>query len=363
MAQPLKDIITKLFMPETLLEVDNLQTGFKIGGETIRAVNGVSFSIAKGEVLGIVGESGCGKSVTALSIMRLIEKPGEIVGGKIIFHDEGREIDLAKLSAKQLEKILGNRISMIFQDPMTSLNPVLSVGYQIAETLRVHRGLSRRESGKKAIDLLRRVRIADAEQRINDYPHEFSGGMRQRVMIAMAIACQPQLLIADEPTTALDVTIQAQILSLLREFQSELGMSIIIITHDLGVVAQLADKVAVMYAGRIVENASVENIFRTPQHPYTKALIASIPRLGYEGERLPTIEGSPPRLREKSAGCAFYPRCDVRIGMCETKIPILKEIFPTQSAACFVAQKAEFGSSLPVINVARKKVVHTDLTR
>jgi oligopeptide/dipeptide ABC transporter ATP-binding protein len=323
-------------MSKTLIEVDNLQTQFRLGKETIRAVNGVSFSIAKGEVLGLVGESGCGKTVTALSIMRLIESPGEITGGEVIFHDSNKQIDLLKLSDKELEDILGNDIAMIFQDPMTSLNPVLTIGFQIAETLRVHRGFSNRDAKEKAIDLLQKVEITN--QRFDDYPHEFSGGMRQRVMIAMAIACEPKLLIADEPTTALDVTIQAQILNLLRKFKKELGMSVIIITHDLGVVAQLADKVAVMYAGRIVEIATVKDIFERPQHPYTQALVASIPRLGFRGERLPTIEGAPPRLREDFIGCSFYPRCRARVGICASETPVLKEIFPRQSAACFVAQ-------------------------
>jgi phosphonate C-P lyase system protein PhnK len=322
-----------------LLKVKNLQTQFN----SAKAVNGVSFAIEEGSVLGIVGESGCGKSVTALSIMRLIEPPGEISAGCVIFRDEDKEIDLLNLSDKQLEKILGNRISMIFQDPMTSLNPVLSIGYQIMETLRVHRGLSAKEAKKQAHFLLQRVGIANAKQRINDYPHEFSGGMRQRVMIAMAVACQPKLLIADEPTTALDVTIQAQILNLLRELKNELGMSIIIITHDLGVVAQLADHVVVMYAGRIVENAPVEAIFSSPQHPYTQALIASIPRLGEQPERLQTIEGMPPRLqREDYIGCSFYPRCPFRVLICAEKRPILAEIRAGQSAACHVAQEAAF---------------------
>lgn len=325
-----------------LLEVENLQTRFN----SAKAVKGVSFSVKEGSVLGIVGESGCGKSVTALSIMRLIESPGEICGGSVIFRDEGEEIDLLKLSDKQLEKVSGNRISMIFQDPMTSLNPVLSIGYQIMETLRVHRGLSKKEAKEKAIRLLQRVGIANAQQRINDYPHEFSGGMRQRVMIAMAVACQPKLLIADEPTTALDVTIQAQILNLLREFRQEFKMSLIIITHDLGVVAQLADKVAVMYAGKIVENAPVEAIFRSPQHPYTQALVASIPRLGAQPERLQTIEGAPPRLRrEEDLGCSFYPRCPVRETVCAEKRPLLTEIRTGQFAACHVAVKGGFADA------------------
>jgi len=328
------------FMSAKLLEVSNLRTHFNLGEGAARAVNGVSFTVAAGEVLGIVGESGCGKSVTALSIMRLIDAPGEIAGGAVVFHDENGAIDLLKLSPKQLEKILGNRISMIFQDPMTSLNPVLTVGYQIAETLRVHRRMSRRESRIEAINLLRRVGISNARERIDDYPHQFSGGMRQRVMIAMAIACRPKLLIADEPTTALDVTIQAQILNLLRDFKRELGMSIIIITHDLGVVAGIADRVAVMYAGRIVENAPVAEIFNSPQHPYTKALVASIPRLDNQPARLPTIAGAPPRLlSEEQIGCAFEPRCQFRIARCRVERPPLVELFAKHSAACFVAQE------------------------
>jgi oligopeptide/dipeptide ABC transporter ATP-binding protein len=340
-------------MPKILLEVENLQTQFN----SAKAVNGVSFTIEEGSVLGIVGESGCGKSVTALSIMRLIEPPGEISGGKVIFHDEDKEIDLFNLSDKQLERILGNRISMIFQDPMTSLNPVLSVGYQIMETLHIHRGLSSKEARQQAIYLLQRVGIANAKHRIDDYPHEFSGGMRQRVMIAMAVTCQPKLLIADEPTTALDVTIQAQILNLLREFKNESGMSIIIITHDLGVVAQLADQVAVMYAGRIVENAPVADIFERPQHPYTQALVASIPRLGEQPERLQTIEGAPPRLqREDYVGCSFYPRCPFRISICAEKRPILTEIRAGQSAACWVAQEEILTDRL--FNNVRNIVTH-----
>lgn len=332
-------------MSEILLEVENLQTQFKLEKDFIRAVNGVSFSVAEGEILGIVGESGGGKSVTALSIMRLIVPPGEIACGKAIFHDKNKKTDLLKLSDKELEKIRGNRISMIFQDPMTSLNPVLSIGFQIAEPLRVHLGLSRKEAREKAIFLLQRVGIANARQRFGDYPHEFSGGMRQRVMIAMAITCQPKLLIADEPTTALDVTIQAQILNLLCEFKNEFGMSVIIITHNLGVVGQLADKVAVMYAGRIIESSTVEEIFKNPQHPYTKALLASIPILGEQPKRLPTIEGSPPRSqREEFVGCSFYPRCSHRVTLCAEKRPPLAEILPNHFAACWVAQGGAFAN-------------------
>ncbi len=321
-------------MPKTLLEVQNLQTRFC----SSKAVNGVSFRVEEREVLGIVGESGCGKSVTALSIMRLIEAPGEIRGGKVLFHDGNKQIDLLTLSDRQLEKIFGSQISMIFQDPMTSLNPVLSVGYQISETLRVHRGLLKKDAKMQAARLLQRVGVANANQRINDYPHQFSGGMRQRVMIAMALACNPELLIADEPTTALDVTIQAQILMLLRDLKREFGMSMIIITHDLGVVAQIADRVAVMYAGKIVENAAVEKIFSAPRHPYTQALIASIPRLYEQPERLKTIEGSPPRPSETHSGCSFYRRCAYRLEKCAVQSPVLNEISAGHSAACWLPQ-------------------------
>jgi oligopeptide/dipeptide ABC transporter ATP-binding protein len=321
---------------KTLLQVENLQTQFTLGRTTIPVIKGISFSLAEGEVLGLVGESGSGKTIASLSIMRLIEPPGQITGGKVTFNDADRQIDLLKQSDKELQDILGNRMAMIFQDAMTSLNPVLTIGFQIAETLRVHRRFSRREAKEKAIDLLEKVGIG--RDRLSDYPHEFSGGMRQRVMIAMAIACEPKLLIADEPTTALDVTIQAQILSLLGKLRRELGMSMIFISHDLGVVAKLADRVAVMYAGKIVETASVKDIFERPQHPYTQALVSSIPRLGFRGERLATIAGAPPRLREVSIGCSFYPRCRYRVDICARETPVLEELFPGQSAACFVAK-------------------------
>jgi oligopeptide/dipeptide ABC transporter ATP-binding protein len=305
----------------------------------IRAVNGVSFTVDEGRVLGIVGESGCGKSVTALSIMRLIDPPGRVTSGKVLFHDGGSERDLLALPQAALEEILGNRISMIFQDPLTSLNPVLTVGYQIMEPLRVHRRMSRREARNEAARLLGRVGIPGARARLDDYPHQFSGGMRQRVMIAMAVACRPKLLIADEPTTALDVTIQAQILNLLRELKRELGTSVVIITHDLGVIAQLADRVAVMYAGRIVEDAPVAEIFDAPRHPYTRALVASIPRLNEWHERLPTIEGVPPRLRDEPRGCAFEPRCASRVPRCAHERPPLVELAAGHAGACWVARE------------------------
>lgn len=324
-------------MTKPLLEVADLRTQFESEEGVIRAVNGVSFTVDEGSVLGLVGESGCGKSVTALSVMRLIDLPGRVTSGKVLFNDHGSERDLLTLPRGALEEILGNRVSMIFQDPLTSLNPVLTIGYQIMEPLRVHRRMSAQQARDEAARLLRRVGIPG--ERLDDYPHQFSGGMRQRVMIAMAVACRPKLLIADEPTTALDVTIQAQILNLLRELKREMGTSVIIITHDLGVIAQLADRVAVMYAGRIVENAPVAEIFAAPRHPYTRALVASIPRLNDWPERLPTIEGAPPRLSDEAPGCAFEPRCALRIPRCTHDRPPLVELSPGHAGACWVARE------------------------
>lgn len=325
--------------PRSLLEIRDLRAWFDTSQGRVNAVNGLSLRLDPGETLALVGESGSGKSVSMLSIMGLIPSPPGHVAGQAFF--EGR--DLLELSGADLRRVRGRDITMVFQDPMSSLNPVMRVGDQIDEVLRLHLRMTPRQAGARVIDLLGRVGIPDPANRASDYPHQFSGGMRQRVMIAMAVACQPKLLIADEPTTALDVTIQAQILNLLRELKNELGMSIIIITHDLGVVAQLADHVVVMYAGRIVENAPVEAIFSSPQHPYTQALIASIPRLGEQPERLQTIEGMPPRLqREDYIGCSFYPRCPFRVLICAEKRPILAEIRAGQSAACHVAQEAAF---------------------
>ena len=326
-------------MTKPLLEVADLCTQFDLSQGVIRAVNDVSFTVDEGSVLGIVGESGCGKSVTALSIMRLLEPPGRVTRGRVLFHDDGRTHDLLALSPTELEMLLGNRIAMIFQDPLTALNPVLTVGYQIMEPLRVHRRLSARAAREQAARLLHRVGIPHARARLNDYPHQFSGGMRQRVLIAMAVACAPRLLIADEPTTALDVTIQAQILNLLRELRRELGTAIIIITHDLGVIAQLADRVAVMYAGRIVEHAPVAEIFAAPRHPYTRALVAAIPRLNEWPARLATIAGAPPNLlRAAPVGCAFEPRCPMRISRCTDERPPLVELQSGHACACWVAQ-------------------------
>jgi oligopeptide transport system ATP-binding protein len=325
-------------MNKPLLEVIDLKTEFKLSRGVVHAVNGVSFSLAEGEVLGVVGESGSGKSVTALSILRLIEAPGRIVAGQILLHDDKGTVDLMALSPVELEHVRGNKVSMIFQDPMTSLNPVLSVGYQLMEPLKQHRAMSEAQAKAEAIDLLARVGIPQAHLRIKDYPHQFSGGMRQRVMIAMALACRPRLLIADEPTTALDVTIQAQIVDLINELKDEAHTAVIIITHDLGVIAGMADQVAVMYAGHVVENGPVRDIFNTPQHPYTQALLGAIPRLHHWPDRLTTIDGAPPSLTLNIAGCPFYPRCPQRIERCEAENPPLLPVLHHADCACWVAQ-------------------------
>jgi oligopeptide/dipeptide ABC transporter ATP-binding protein len=307
-----------------LLEVENLRTYFETEAGLARAVDGVSFSVDKGEVLGIVGESGSGKSVTSLSIMRLVpQPPGRIMpGSRILF--KGR--DLLGLSAAEMRHIRGNDIAMIFQEPMTSLNPVYPVGDQIAEAIRYHRGVGKRQARARAVELLRQVGIPDPERRAADYPHQLSGGMRQRVMIAMAISCEPDLLIADEPTTALDVTIQAQILDLLAELRERLGMAMILITHDLGVVAQVCDRVVVMYAGQVVEEASVDDLFREPRHPYTEGLLKAIPRLGKPVERLAVIPGTVPSPTAWPVSCRFHPRCPYGWDLCVEAAPGL---FPT----------------------------------
>jgi peptide/nickel transport system ATP-binding protein len=305
-----------------LLEVDNLQTHFQTRAGLVKAVDGVSFSLGEGELLGLVGESGCGKSITALSVMRLISEPGKIVGGSIKFKGE----ELTTASAVRLREIRGNDIAMIFQDPMTSLNPVFTVGEQIAEALRLHRKLDRQQAREAAIGAMREVSIPSPERRVNDYPHQLSGGMRQRVMIAMSLACDPELLIADEPTTALDVTIQAQILELLDELRKTRKLAILLITHDLGVVAEVADRVCVMYTGKIVEESGVDEIFAKPKHPYTQGLLRSVPKLTEEGVersvRLETIEGTVPSPTNLPNGCHFAPRCKFRMQRCvEGEIP------------------------------------------
>ena len=306
-----------------LLEIKNLHTYFQTREGLVCAVEGVNFYLDGGELLGLVGESGCGKSITALSIMRLVAPPGKIVAGEILF--EGR--DLLKLSNAEMRDVRGNDVAMIFQDPMTSLNPVFTVGEQIAEALRLHRKLSRSAARATAIDAMREVAIPDPELRVRDYPHQLSGGMRQRVMIAMALACNPKVLIADEPTTALDVTIQAQILELLNNLRRTRELAVLLITHDLGVVAEVADRVAVMYTGQVVEESPVDDLFARPKHPYTEGLLRSVPRLttgaAKKEPRLQTIEGAVPRLTALPPGCHFEPRCPYRMPRCrEQDIPL-----------------------------------------
>src|SRR2546421_12527152 len=306
-----------------LLEVRNLQTHFPTRAGLVRAVDGVSFYVDRGELLGVVGESGCGESITVLSIMRLIAPPGKIVGGEILFEGE----NLLALSDEKMREIRGDDIAMIFQDPMTSLNPVYTVGEQIAEALRLHRKLSRKDARRATIEAMKEVSIPDPARRVDDYPHQLSGGMRQRVMIAMALACDPKLLIADEPTTALDVTIQAEILELLNELRRTRELGVILITHDLGVVAEVADRVAVMYTGRIVEESPVEELFARPKHPYTEGLLRSVPKLTeaevVKAVRLETIEGVVPSPTALPPGCHFAPRCTHRMPRCEQgEIPL-----------------------------------------
>jgi peptide/nickel transport system ATP-binding protein len=320
-----------------LLEVKDLQTQFPTRSGLVRAVDGVSFYLDRGELLGLVGESGCGKSITALSVMRLIAPPGKIVNGEILF--DGK--DLLKLSDAEMRQMRGDDIAMIFQDPMTSLNPVFTVGEQIAEALRLHRRLSRRDARRATIEAMREVAIPDPARRVDDYPHQLSGGMRQRVMIAMALACNPKLLIADEPTTALDVTVQAQVLALLKKLQADAGMAMVFITHDLGVVAETADRVVVMYAGRKVEEAEVGELFANPLHHYTRGLLASIPRLDLlrganaETGRLQEIPGIVPPLFALPEGCAFAPRCPRADDKCRSERPAYVENKTGHWSACW----------------------------
>ena len=322
-------------MPDSapLLQVENLRTSFVSDGREVTAVDGVSFAVPRGKTLCIVGESGSGKSVTALSIMGLILKPGRVEADAINF--EGA--DLLTLGAAAMQDIRGDRIAMIFQEPMTSLNPAFTIGDQIIEALVRHRQLSAAAARARATELLKRVRIPLPEQRVDQYPHQLSGGMRQRAMIAMAMACDPALLIADEPTTALDVTIQAQILDLMRTLRAETGTSIILITHDLGVVAEIADHVVVMYAGKIVESADVHTLFNDPQHPYTLGLLSSIPRLGEERERLLAIDGTVPSPTRMPHGCRFHPRCALADARCVAQEPPLTALAPRHHAACWKA--------------------------
>jgi oligopeptide/dipeptide ABC transporter ATP-binding protein len=319
-----------------LLSVKGLSTHFFAEEGVIKAVQDVSFSIKKGKTFALVGESGCGKSITALSIMRLVPAPqGKIIGGEIIFEQK----NLLALSEKQMRQVRGNEIAMVFQEPMTSLNPVYTIGNQIVEAIVLHQKKSVSEAWADAVDMLQRVGIADAAQRAVEYPHQLSGGMQQRVMIAMAVSCEPALLIADEPTTALDVTIQAQILDLLDELQKQSGMSILLITHDLSIVAERAEDVAVMYASRIVEVADEQRFFAEPLHPYTQGLLKSLPRLGFEGKRLHTISGNVPDPLHFPSGCKFHPRCPIGCNdkRCQTAEPELKEVQPGRSVACWYA--------------------------
>jgi oligopeptide transport system ATP-binding protein len=317
-----------------VLEVRGLKTQFFTQDGVVKAVNGISYELNEGETLGIVGESGCGKSVSVMSLMKLIPiPPGRIVGGEALF--EGR--NLMEIDDDEMRSVRGNKIAMIFQDPMTSLNPVLTIGKQVSEALELHLGMSKSEARQRTIKLLEMVGIPSAADRIDDYPHQFSGGMRQRVMIAMGLSCNPQILIADEPTTALDVTIQAQIVELVKKLRDDIGMAIIWITHDLGVVAGLADRVAVMYAGFIVEEATVKDLYADPRHPYTLGLLHSLPRLDDErGRRLASIDGLPPDLIALPQGCPFYARCGYRVERCETENPPLEPVAPNHNAACWV---------------------------
>jgi peptide/nickel transport system ATP-binding protein len=321
---------------DNILEIHGLKTQFFTEAGVVRAVDGIDFAVLRGEVLGLVGESGCGKSVTSLSIMRLVGQPGRVVEGEIFFNDQ----DLLELPESRMQEIRGNRISMIFQQPQSCLNPVFRVGDQLGEALLIHQDIGKDVAQKRAIELLNMVGIPEPESRVDSYPHELSGGMAQRVMIAMALACVPDLLIADEPTTALDVTIQAQILDLMRNLQSQMEMSIILITHDLGVVAEMCDRVNVMYAGRIVEEADVTDLFRSPKHPYTEALIESTPVLGEADKDLATIPGSVPNLIDLPQGCKFAPRCQARVEhaleICTQEEPELKQVASNHSVRCWL---------------------------
>jgi len=322
-----------------LLDVRNLKTYFYTEDGVVRAVDGVTFSIDPERTLGVVGESGCGKSVTARAIMRLIQSPGKIEAGEIFLNHDGETIDLTKLApmGKKMRSIRGNKIAMIFQEPMTSLNPVYTIGNQITETIILHQGLRKREARKRAIEMLTAVGISSPEQRVDEYPHQLSGGMRQRAMIAMALSCHPSLLIADEPTTALDVTIQAQVLDLMNDLRKKFRTSILFITHDLGVIAKMADHVVVMYLGKIVESAPVRGIFKDPKHPYTHGLMNSIPSLKMSRKkRLVPIKGIVPDLLEAPQGCGFEPRCPSAMEKCKAHIPPLKEVAQNHLAACWL---------------------------
>ncbi len=316
----------------TLLEIENLQVRFPSGDAVVQAVDGISYSVGEGETVAVVGESGCGKSVHALAITGLVPRPPAVIAGRVVF--EGR--DRAALPESELRKVRGPGIGMVFQEPMTSLNPLMTVGRQLTEHMRTHLGLSRRQARDRAVDLLGLVGIGEPAARLSQYPHQFSGGMRQRVMIAMALACRPRLIVADEPTTALDVTIQAQILKLMKELTRDMGVALVIITHNLGLVARYADRVNVMYAGRIVAYGTAADIFARPQHPYTRGLLASVPRLDRPRiERLVPIEGQPPDLSRLDGGCSYRPRCALAVDACRQSRPALEPAGAAHAAACF----------------------------
>ena len=319
-------------MDTPMLQVKNLCTSFNVDAGEVRAVNGISFNLDKGKVLGIVGESGSGKSVTAYSIMRILVEPGKIVGGEILFNGE----DIVKYSKKQMREFRGKRVSIIFQDPMTSLNPTFTIGNQLREAILLHTDRNRAEANARALEMLQLVGVNEPEKRLKQYPHELSGGMRQRVMIAMALACEPDILIADEPTTALDVTIQAQILELMKDLQKKMGMAIIMITHDLGVIADMCDEIIVMYAGRVCERGTVDEIFYNPRHEYTKGLLRSIPTLNGGHDRLIPIAGSPVDLTNLPKGCAFASRCDRCMKICLTEQPEEVRVNDSHIASCWM---------------------------
>jgi len=321
---------------EEILRVENLRINFITEDGVVKAIDGVSFSLKRGEVLGIVGETGCGKSVTAHAILRLLpQPPAQIVGGRVVF--EGK--NLLDLSEDEMNKIRGNGIAMIFQEPMTSLNPAFTIKEQMVDVITLHRNVSKKEAVEIAASALRDVKLPQPEIILNKYPHELSGGQRQRVMIAMALSCQPKILIADEPTTALDVTIQAQILNLIKNLQEKYKMSVMIITHDMGVVAQISDRVAVMYAGNVVEIGDVKEVLKSPIHPYTKGLLKSIPKIENPNERLETIPGSVPNLIDPPSGCRFHPRCSIRNDICEKKKPLLEEVKKGRYVACHMIRR------------------------
>ena len=334
-------------MAENILEVHDLEIRYVTDEETVQAVNDITFSLERGESIGLVGETGAGKTTTALGIMGLVpDPPGEIVKGSILFEGE----DLLKLSEKQMRRIRGGKISMIFQEPMTSLNPIIRCGKQIAESLRLHRGMKKKEAMEEAIKMMQAVGIANPQARAYEYPHQMSGGMRQRVMIAMALACQPQILIADEPTTALDVTIQAQILDLIRDLNQEMNTSVVFITHDLGVVSELCDTVIVMYNGHIVEKAPTADIFREPLHPYTQGLLSAIPRITKERKPLSTIEGMVPNPVERIKGCRFWPRCPKACDRCRKEEPPVFSVGEDRQVRCWLYAQADNGSQEAVTN-------------